>query len=94
MEGLKELSTLVTISAEFLELLTPEPCALEVKEDVTRVTWGLVTTCVKVVFGTLKVTGGEGGPCVTRGRLTPWITDPCEPLLARAADITPLRIRL
>ena len=44
MEGLRELSTLVTISAEFLELLTPELCVLEVNEGVTRVTWGLLTT--------------------------------------------------
>ena len=40
MEGLMELSTLVTTSAELLDTppLTPELCVLEVKEGVTRVT--------------------------------------------------------
>jgi len=39
MEGLRELSTEVTMSAEFLDRPeAPELC------EVTRVTWGLVTT--------------------------------------------------
>ena len=57
MEGLRVLSTLVTMSAEFLDtpLLTPELCVLEVKEGVIRVvTAGLLTTVL--MEGVLYVT--------------------------------------
>jgi len=57
MEGLRVLSTLVTMSAEFLDTppLTPEPCVLEVKEGVIRVvTAGLLTTVL--MEGVLYVT--------------------------------------
>ena len=78
MEGLRELSTEVTMSAEFLDRPeAPELC------EVTRVTWGLVTTGLKeTVWGALYVTR------VTWGLLTTRLTDPPD-LPASAAATAP-----
>ena len=88
MEGLRELSTEVTISAEFLD----RPEAPELCEVTRDANWGLVTNGVttglkETVWGAVYVT------LVTCwGLLTTWLTDdPPEPL-ASAAVIAPCSI--
>ena len=82
MEGLRELSTEVTMSAEFLDRPeAPELC------EVTRVTWGLETTGLKeTVWGALYVTR-----VTCWGLLTTRLTDPPD-LPASAAATAPCSI--